>query len=225
MHPTTASWKCTAPCFLTRRFEEASSNSQDRRHDPRQMILNGQEGVAAGVCAALEPADAIITNHRSHGHLLAKGADPNTPVAEIFGRATGCNRGKSGNPALGRARGQRALHVHRGRRRAAHCRRLRLAQQYRDEQAVTVCFIGDGCRRGLVPRGPQPGRPVAAAGAGRPGEQPVRWSPAVRGAHLGRARRHRAAAMGGRWWTATTPRCTRSRPRHGRAPWPAADRP
>ena len=71
--------------LLTRRFEEALSELCKIEGTIHGMMIlcTGQEGVAAGVCAALEPADAIITNHRSHGHLLAKGADPNTLMAEI----------------------------------------------------------------------------------------------------------------------------------------------
>jgi TPP-dependent pyruvate/acetoin dehydrogenase alpha subunit len=64
---------------------------------PGMMILStGQEAVGSGVCAALAPDDVIITNHRSHHHLLAKGADPKAIMAEIYCRKTGCNKGKSG---------------------------------------------------------------------------------------------------------------------------------
>ena len=57
----------------------------------------GQEAGAAGVMAALEPRDRILTNHRSAGHLLARGADPRRMIAEVMGRTDGYCRGKSGS--------------------------------------------------------------------------------------------------------------------------------
>lgn len=57
----------------------------------------GQEGVAAGVCEALQPTDTIWGCHRSHGHYLAKGGDMNALMAEIFGKANGCSRGRGGS--------------------------------------------------------------------------------------------------------------------------------
>jgi pyruvate dehydrogenase E1 component alpha subunit len=57
----------------------------------------GQEGVAAGVCAALEPGDRILSTHRGHGHLLAKGTDPRRLMAEMAGRATGIDAGRGGS--------------------------------------------------------------------------------------------------------------------------------
>ncbi len=57
----------------------------------------GQEGVAAGVCAALGADDIVTGTHRGHGHVLAKGADPARMLAELCGRATGLNRGRGGS--------------------------------------------------------------------------------------------------------------------------------
>jgi len=112
---------------------------------PGMMILStGQEAVGSGVCAALKPDDVIITNHRSHHHLLAKGADPKGLMAEIFCKKTGCNKGKSGTlhlavpevnaPCTTTVVGA-TLPIAVGRA---------FAQQYTQEQAVTVCFFGDG---------------------------------------------------------------------------------
>jgi TPP-dependent pyruvate/acetoin dehydrogenase alpha subunit len=66
----------------------------------------GQEAVAAGTCAALEPRDYLTTTHRGHGHVLAKGADVEKMMAELFGKAAGLCRGKGGSmhvadPAIG----------------------------------------------------------------------------------------------------------------------------
>jgi TPP-dependent pyruvate/acetoin dehydrogenase alpha subunit len=65
-----------------------------------------QEAVAAGACSALRTDDYITTTHRGHGHCLAKGADPERMLAELFGRATGLCGGKGGSmhiadPSLG----------------------------------------------------------------------------------------------------------------------------
>ncbi|MFB3817072.1 MAG: thiamine pyrophosphate-dependent dehydrogenase E1 component subunit alpha [Candidatus Methylomirabilales bacterium] len=57
----------------------------------------GQEAVAAGVCAALRREDYISSNHRGHGHALAKGADMPRMMAELLGRATGYCKGKGGS--------------------------------------------------------------------------------------------------------------------------------
>jgi pyruvate dehydrogenase E1 component alpha subunit len=57
----------------------------------------GQEGAAVGVVSALGANDLILTNHRSAGHLLARGADPGRMLAEVLGRRTGYCKGKSGS--------------------------------------------------------------------------------------------------------------------------------
>ncbi|MEH0820001.1 MULTISPECIES: thiamine pyrophosphate-dependent dehydrogenase E1 component subunit alpha [unclassified Micromonospora] len=57
----------------------------------------GQEGIAAGVCAALRDSDLVTGTHRGHGHVLAKGADPARMMAELLGRETGLNRGRGGS--------------------------------------------------------------------------------------------------------------------------------
>jgi len=57
----------------------------------------GQEAVAVGVCAALEPEDLITSTHRGHGHAIAKGVDVAAMMTELFGRETGCCRGRGGS--------------------------------------------------------------------------------------------------------------------------------
>ena len=57
----------------------------------------GQEAVATGVCTNLRRDDRIISNHRGHGHCIAKGADLNRMMAEIYGRKTGYCKGKGGS--------------------------------------------------------------------------------------------------------------------------------
>jgi TPP-dependent pyruvate/acetoin dehydrogenase alpha subunit len=57
----------------------------------------GQEAVAAGVCGVLAPADYIVSNHRGHGHCIAKGMKTPEMMAELFAKATGSNKGKGGS--------------------------------------------------------------------------------------------------------------------------------
>ncbi|WP_405062091.1 thiamine pyrophosphate-dependent dehydrogenase E1 component subunit alpha [Kribbella sp. NBC_01505] len=57
----------------------------------------GQEGIAAGVCAALGPNDVITSTHRGHGHVLARGANPARLLAELMGRESGLNKGRGGS--------------------------------------------------------------------------------------------------------------------------------
>jgi 2-oxoisovalerate dehydrogenase E1 component len=60
----------------------------------------GEEAIAAGVCAHLTEDDAVFSTHRGHGHALAKGVTPRELFAELFGRATGCSRGRGGSMHL-----------------------------------------------------------------------------------------------------------------------------
>ena len=60
----------------------------------------GQEAVAAGICANLRPDDAVFSTHRGHGHALAKGMEPFQLIAELYGRAEGCSRGRGGSMHL-----------------------------------------------------------------------------------------------------------------------------
>jgi 2-oxoisovalerate dehydrogenase E1 component len=60
----------------------------------------GEEAVAAGVCAHLRADDTVLSTHRGHGHALAKGVTPRELVAELFGRVTGCSRGRGGSMHL-----------------------------------------------------------------------------------------------------------------------------
>ena len=57
----------------------------------------GQEAVATGVCTNLRLDDRIISNHRGHGHCIAKGADMNRMIAEMYGKKTGYCKGKGGS--------------------------------------------------------------------------------------------------------------------------------
>lgn len=104
----------------------------------------GQEAIAVGVCATLEREDYVWGGHRSHGHYLAKGGDLKTMMAEIFGKATGCSKGRGGSmhviaPEVGilgtvpLVAATIPLAVGAG-----------LASKLRGERRVSVSFLGDG---------------------------------------------------------------------------------
>lgn len=60
----------------------------------------GQEAIATGVCLNLRKDDYLVSNHRGHGHYIAKGGNLNAMMAELYGRATGCSKGKGGSMHL-----------------------------------------------------------------------------------------------------------------------------
>lgn len=60
----------------------------------------GQEAIAAGVCANLRKDDYVFSTHRSHGHYIAKGGDLKAMMAELYGKRTGCSRGRGGSMHL-----------------------------------------------------------------------------------------------------------------------------
>lgn len=83
---------------LIRRFEEKIIEVypvQDMK-TPVHLYI-GEEAIASGVCVHLKKEDYIFTTHRSHGHCLAKGSDPEMLYAEFYGRITGCSKGKGGS--------------------------------------------------------------------------------------------------------------------------------
>ncbi|MEH0982914.1 thiamine pyrophosphate-dependent dehydrogenase E1 component subunit alpha [Micromonospora sp. CPCC 205556] len=83
---------------LIRRFEERAVELVHSGHIVGGIHpYLGQEGIAAGVCAALRAEDLVTGTHRGHGHVLAKGADPARTLAELLGRETGLNRGRGGS--------------------------------------------------------------------------------------------------------------------------------
>jgi pyruvate dehydrogenase E1 component alpha subunit len=83
---------------LIRRFEELALKLrlEDRIYGVVHPYV-GQEAIAVGVCANLRPTDRIVSNHRGHGHCIAKGADVNRMMAELFGRRDGYCKGKGGS--------------------------------------------------------------------------------------------------------------------------------
>lgn len=104
----------------------------------------GQEAVAAGACAPLNNDDYITSTHRGHGHILAKGGEMKYMMAELYGKATGYNKGKGGSmhiawPELGilGANGILAAGM-------PIATGAALSAKYRGTGQVAICFFGDG---------------------------------------------------------------------------------
>ncbi|HVY43226.1 MAG TPA: thiamine pyrophosphate-dependent dehydrogenase E1 component subunit alpha [Hyphomicrobiaceae bacterium] len=99
MHPTPSMQREMLRLMQTiRRFEERAS--ADYHAGKIYGVVHcyiGEEAVAVGVCAALNKDDQIISTHRGHGHCIAKGADLNRMMAELYGREGGYCKGKGGS--------------------------------------------------------------------------------------------------------------------------------
>jgi TPP-dependent pyruvate/acetoin dehydrogenase alpha subunit len=81
-----------------RAFEEAVERANRGGRIPGFLHTSaGQEAVAVGVCAALRPSDYVLSAHRAHGHLLARGAPMDALMSELYGKADGLNHGKGGS--------------------------------------------------------------------------------------------------------------------------------
>jgi len=84
--------------LLIRVFEEKAETLFQQKLIPGFVHLSiGQEASTAGSCAALRPDDYIISTHRGHAHILAKGGDPKFMFAELCGKSTGYCKGKGGS--------------------------------------------------------------------------------------------------------------------------------
>jgi TPP-dependent pyruvate/acetoin dehydrogenase alpha subunit len=128
-----------------RRFEEQVGLLFSQGQLPGFVHLYvGEEAVGAGVCAALRDDDYIVSTHRGHGHVIAKGGDFNRMMAELFGKATGYCKGKGGSMhiadfgigmlgACGIVGGGIPMAVGAG-----------LSAKYRGSDQVSVTFFGDG---------------------------------------------------------------------------------
>lgn len=107
----------------------------------------GQEAVLSGMNEAIKPTDRVITAYRDHAHPLVLGTDPKLVMAELFGKKTGLSKGKGGSMHMfdkeknlfgghGIVGGQIGLGAG-----------IAFADKYREEDHVTVCFMGDGAAR------------------------------------------------------------------------------
>jgi pyruvate dehydrogenase E1 component alpha subunit len=131
--------------MLIRRFEEkAAELYQLGKIRGFLHLYIGEEAVGVGAMSALTPEDSVVTTYRDHGHALARGLPAGSLMAEMYGKATGCSRGRGGSmhffDVSRRFYGGYAI-VGGGLPIAAG---LALAQKMRGEPAITACFFGDG---------------------------------------------------------------------------------
>jgi pyruvate dehydrogenase E1 component alpha subunit len=128
-----------------RRFEEkcAELYGAGKIHGFLHLSI-GQEAVAAGALAALAPDDAVVSTYREHGHALARGVPAGPLMAEMFGKANGCCRGRGGSMHIfdigRRFYGGNAI-VAGGLPLAVG---LALADKLLARPRVTACIFGDG---------------------------------------------------------------------------------
>lgn len=126
-----------------RLFEEKVSSLRKDISGPLHTCI-GQEAVSTGVCLALSEMDYIIGNHRSHGHLIAKGADVNNLMAEIFWKTTGTNGGIGGSMHVSdNSIGAICSTAIVGSGLPLACG-MAFANKYKNENKITCVFFGDG---------------------------------------------------------------------------------
>jgi len=128
-----------------RRFEQQGPDYyQQGKMGGFLHLYIGQESVAVGTASLMNGNDEIITAYRDHGHALAVGMGMNECMAELFGKATGCSRGKGGSMHFfapdkhywgghGIVAGQTPLGLG-----------LAFALKYKGIHGCAVCFLGDG---------------------------------------------------------------------------------
>jgi len=104
----------------------------------------GEEAIATGVIGALGPEDSIVSTYREHGHALARGLSMRSLMAEMYGRASGCSRGRGGSMHLFDA----AKHFYGGNAIVGGgiplAVGIALADRMRGRPLVTACFFGEG---------------------------------------------------------------------------------
>ncbi|MCC7419899.1 MAG: pyruvate dehydrogenase (acetyl-transferring) E1 component subunit alpha [Planctomycetaceae bacterium] len=128
-----------------RRFEEKCAELYSAGHIRGFLHLYiGEEAVAVGALRALTPDDAVVSTYREHGHALVRGVPAGAVMAEMYGKANGCSRGRGGSMHLfdagRRLYGGNAI-VGGGLPLAAG---LALADRMQNRPVVTACFFGDG---------------------------------------------------------------------------------
>ena len=134
---------------LIRQFESKSEEMYKMAGKIRGFfhVYTGQEAIAAGCMTATNHEDPFITGYRDHGLALAKGMTPNSAMAELYGKATGCSKGKGGSMHLF----DKANYFFGGHgivgAQIGTGAGLAFAEQYRGSKNVVLCFFGDGAAR------------------------------------------------------------------------------
>lgn len=134
--------------LLLRRFEEKSGQLYGMQKIRGFCHLYiGQEAIAAGCMTATNPEDIFITAYRDHGLAIAKGVSAKSCMAELYGKATGCSKGKGGSMHFFGVKerffgGHGIVGAQIGTGAG-----LALAEQYKGTKNVVLCFFGDGAAR------------------------------------------------------------------------------
>ncbi|MDX1618791.1 MAG: pyruvate dehydrogenase (acetyl-transferring) E1 component subunit alpha [Balneolaceae bacterium] len=131
--------------YLQRRFEERSMQMyQKGKFGGFLHLYMGQEAVSTGTVYALNDDDDIITAYRDHGWGLVRGVSPKEGMAELYGKVTGCSKGKGGSMHFASVEnhfwggyGIVGGHIPVG-------AGIALANKYQQNNRVTACFLGDG---------------------------------------------------------------------------------
>lgn len=130
--------------LLVRAYEEAIVAGSTAGTVPGTCTSVGQEAAAVGVVNALGGDDLILTNHRSAGHLLARGADPGRLLAEVMGRRDGYCKGHSGSLHISvKELGVMLTSTIVG-AELSLAPGVALAQTMLGKPGIVVCFFGDG---------------------------------------------------------------------------------
>lgn len=133
--------------YQIRNFEEAALDYYGKHIRGFFHVYIGQEAIAAGIKTALRPEDALVTAYRQHGVALMKGMEPRACMAELFGRATGSNKGKGGSMHFFSAK-----HRYFGGNGIVGAQipigtGIAFAEKYRGTDLLCVTMFGDGAAR------------------------------------------------------------------------------
>src|SRR6266850_2087667 len=130
--------------LLIRRFEEKSAEAYSMgKIGGFCHLYIGQEAVAVGAISAIETDDYVLTSYREHAHAIAKGMTPESVMAELFGKKTGCSHGKGGSMHMFDSRvGFLGGHAIVG-GQIPLATGTAFATKYKGTDRVTLCFFGE----------------------------------------------------------------------------------
>lgn len=134
--------------LLMRKFEEKCGQLYiQQKFGGFCHLYIGQEAVLAGMTEAIRPSDRVITAYRDHAHPIALGMHPKYVMAELYGKVTGCSKGKGGSMHMfAKERNFFGGHGIVGAQIPMGAG-LAFADKYNENDNVTVCFFGDGASR------------------------------------------------------------------------------
>lgn len=143
-HPASDPQQLLEQMLLIRAYEEAIVSGSAAGKMPGTCTSVGQEAAAVGVVNALAADDLILTNHRSAGHLLARGADPGRLLAEVMGRRDGYCKGRSGSLHISAKELGVVLTSTIVGAELSMAPGVALSQTMLGRPGIVVCFFGDG---------------------------------------------------------------------------------